>query len=164
MRDYRRAGLALPKAQRDEVEKLRKELSAVATDFDTAISSKARRRLPSPKPNWPGLRKRCLPRPGSRPAMTNTASRSMSPWQYLAVLEHVKSEAVRQRVLTEQHSLAKVENAPLIGETAGVALSDRDEAGLPELERIISSKSRWPRTVRRPSSSSKAPRRLAAEV
>ena len=32
MRDYRRAGLALPKAQRDEVEKLRKELSATTTN------------------------------------------------------------------------------------------------------------------------------------
>ena len=36
LRDYRRAGLHLPKADRDEVEKLRKALSAVPTEFRTS--------------------------------------------------------------------------------------------------------------------------------
>ena len=38
MRDYRRAGLDLPKAKRDEVEKMRKELSRLTTDFESNIT------------------------------------------------------------------------------------------------------------------------------
>ena len=37
LRDYRRAGLALPKEQRDEVESLRKKLSDLETDFGANI-------------------------------------------------------------------------------------------------------------------------------
>src|SRR5436190_3280662 len=37
MRDYRRAGLALPPEQRKEVEQLRTELAKLGTDFDTNI-------------------------------------------------------------------------------------------------------------------------------
>jgi Zn-dependent oligopeptidase len=38
LRDYRRAGLALPKAERDEVERLRKQLTSLVTDFDSNIN------------------------------------------------------------------------------------------------------------------------------
>src|SRR5208283_2450872 len=38
MRDYRRAGLDLPKAQRDEVEKMRKELTRLTTDYESNIT------------------------------------------------------------------------------------------------------------------------------
>ena len=38
LRDYRRAGLELPKADRDEVERMRKELSSLATDFDNNVT------------------------------------------------------------------------------------------------------------------------------
>src|SRR5207253_8422565 len=37
MRDYRRAGLALPPEKRKEVEQLQKDLSKLGTDFDTNI-------------------------------------------------------------------------------------------------------------------------------
>jgi len=43
MRDYRRAGLDLPKPQRDEVEKMRKELTRLMTDYE---STSPRRRKP----------------------------------------------------------------------------------------------------------------------
>ena len=38
LRDYRRAGLDLPKEQRDEVEKLRKHLTALETDFENNVT------------------------------------------------------------------------------------------------------------------------------
>ena len=44
LRDYRRAGLALPQEERKEVERLRKELSSLSTDFDANIT-KARKTL-----------------------------------------------------------------------------------------------------------------------
>jgi thimet oligopeptidase len=113
MRDYRRAGLALPKAQRDEVEKLRKELAAVGTDFDSNIT-KAQQTLTFTKAELAGAPESLLTAPGIKTGDDEYSIKINVTWQYLAVLEHVKSEAVRQRVLTEQHSLAKVENAPLV--------------------------------------------------
>lgn len=38
MRDYRRAGLDLPRSQRDEVERMRKELSNVSQDFEENVT------------------------------------------------------------------------------------------------------------------------------
>jgi thimet oligopeptidase len=113
MRDYRRAGLALPKAPRDEVEKLRKELAAVGTDFDSNIT-KAQKTLTFTKAELVGAPESLLTAPGIKTGDDEYSIKINVTWQYLAVLEHVKSEAVRQRVLTEQHSLAKVENAPLV--------------------------------------------------
>ena len=43
VRDYRRAGLDLPKDQRDEVEKLRKELTALETDFENNVTKATKR-------------------------------------------------------------------------------------------------------------------------
>src|SRR5438046_9367571 len=42
MRDYRRAGLALPSEKRKEVEQLRKQLAKLGTDFDTNIANAKR--------------------------------------------------------------------------------------------------------------------------
>ena len=44
MRDYRRAGLDLPKAQRDEVERMRKELTRPDHGFRVQRHQGARRR------------------------------------------------------------------------------------------------------------------------
>ena len=38
MRDYRRAGLDLPKPQRDEVERMRKELTRLTTDYESNVT------------------------------------------------------------------------------------------------------------------------------
>src|SRR3989442_16020738 len=38
MRDYRRAGLELPRPQRDEIERRRKELSRMTTDYESNIT------------------------------------------------------------------------------------------------------------------------------
>jgi len=113
MRDYRRAGLALPKTQRDEVEKLRKELSAVATDFESNIT-KAQQTLTFTKAELEGAPESLLTAPGVKTGADEYSIKINVTWQYIAVMEHVKSEAVRKRVVTEQHSLAKAENAPLI--------------------------------------------------
>lgn len=113
MRDYRRAGLALPKPQRDEVERLRKELSNVATDFESNIN-KAQKTLTFTKAELAGAPESLLTAPGVKTGDDEYSIKINVTWQYIAVMEHVKSEAVRQRVVTEQHSLAKVENAPLV--------------------------------------------------
>ena len=113
LRDYRRAGLALPKAQRDEVEKLRKELSATTTDFDSNIT-KAKKSIAFTKAELDGAPESLLTAPGVKTGEDEYSVQINVTWQYLAVMEHVKSETVRKRVITEQHGLAKTENAPLV--------------------------------------------------
>jgi thimet oligopeptidase len=113
LRDYRRAGLSLPKAQRDEVEQLRKELTAVSTDFDSNIT-KAQKRISFTKAELAGAPESLLTAPAIKVGDDEYSIQINVTWQYLAVLENVKSEAVRQRVLIEQHSLAKDVNRPLV--------------------------------------------------
>ena len=54
LRDYRRAGLHLAKAERDEVEALRKELAAATTEFRTNITN-AKKSLKFTKAELEGL-------------------------------------------------------------------------------------------------------------
>lgn len=111
MRDYRRAGLALPREQRDEVERLRKELSNVGTDFDSHVN-KARKSLKFKRAELEGAPDSLLSAPGVKTGDEYTIHLNVT-WQYLAVMEHVKSEAVRKQVQTEHDKLAP-ENAPLV--------------------------------------------------
>ena len=112
MRDYRRAGLGLPKAQRDEVERLRKELSNVGTDFDSNVN-KARKALKFKRAELEGAPDSLLTAAGVKTGADEYTIQLNVTWQYLAVMEHVKSEAVRKSVLTEHDKLAP-ENAPLV--------------------------------------------------
>jgi len=113
MRDYRRAGLALPKAQRDEVERLRKELSNVSTDFDSNVT-KARKSLKFNKAELAGAPDSLLSAPGVKTGDDEYTVQLNVTWQYLALMEHVKSEAVRKLALTERDQLALQENGPLV--------------------------------------------------
>lgn len=114
MRDYRRAGLHLPKVQRDEVERLRKELTAVSTDFDSHITD-AQKTLRFTRAELEGAPESLLTAAGVKTGPDEYSLKVNVTWQALAVLEHVKSEAVRQQVVTEQARLARAENAPLVG-------------------------------------------------
>ena len=113
MRDYRRAGLALPKAERDEVEKLRKELADVGTDFQSNIA-KTQKTLKFTKAELEGVPDSLL---GAKDVKTGDDEYTVHinvTWQYLAIMEHAKREEIRKRVVTEQHSLAMKENIPLV--------------------------------------------------
>lgn len=113
MRDYRRAGLALPKSERDEVEKLRKELADVGTDFQSNIA-KTQRTMKFTKAELDGVPDSLLGTPGVKTGDDEYTIHVNVTWQYLAIMEHAKREAVRKRVVTEQHSLAMKENIPLV--------------------------------------------------
>lgn len=113
MRDYRRAGLALPKAERDEVEKLRKELADVSTDFQSNIA-KTQRPLKFTKAELEGVPDSLLSAKGVKTGDDEYTILVNVTWQYLAIMEHAKREDVRKRVLTEQHSLAMKDNIPLV--------------------------------------------------
>ncbi len=113
MRDYRRAGLALPKHERDQVEQLRKELTRLCTDFDSNIT-KAQKALKFTKAELEGVPESFLNQEGIKTGEDEYTIQVNVTWQYLAVMENAKREDVRRRVLFEQHSLAKEQNAPLL--------------------------------------------------
>ena len=113
LRDYRRAGLSRPKTERDEVERLRKELSNVSTDFDSNVT-KAQKALKFTKAELEGIPESVLSSPGVKTGDDEYTIQVNVTWQYLAVMESAKREDVRKRMVTEQHSLAMAENIPLV--------------------------------------------------
>lgn len=113
LRDYRRAGLALPKAERDEVEKLRKELAAVGTDFSSNVT-RSQKALKFTKAELEGVPESLLAAPGIKTGDDEYTIMVNVTWQYLAVVENAQREEVRKTVVTEQHRLAMAENLPLV--------------------------------------------------
>lgn len=113
MRGYRRAGLALPKDQRDEVERLRKELENKCTDFRSNIT-KAKASLKFTKAEMDGVPEAFLAQDGIKTGDDEyTVQVNVTP-QYLMVMDNAKSEAVRRRVIEAHYSLAKEVNLPLM--------------------------------------------------
>src|SRR6266567_612627 len=111
MRDYRRAGLGLPKPQRDEVERLRKELSRLATDFESNIT-KAQKAVKFTKAELEGA-------PESFLQQTKTGDDQYTvmanvTWHYLTVEENAKREDTRRKLLVEHDNLAREANLPLL--------------------------------------------------
>lgn len=113
MRDYRRAGLALPKAERDEVEKWRKELAEAGTDFQSNIA-RTQHPLKFTRAELEGVPDSLLGAPGVKTGDDEYTIHINVTWQYLAIMEHAKRAEIRQRVVTEQHRLAMKENLPLV--------------------------------------------------
>ena len=111
IRDYRRAGLDLPKAQRDEVERMRKELSRLATDYESNIT-KAQKAVKFTKAELDGVPESFLEQTKTGPdeytVMANVT------WQFLTVEENAKSEDIRKRLEVEHDNLARAENIPLL--------------------------------------------------
>jgi thimet oligopeptidase len=111
LRDYRRAGLHLPKAERDEVERRRKELTALCTDFESNIT-KAERPLKFTKAELEGV-------PDDFLKQTKTGDDEYTvmaniTWQYMMVMENARREDVRRKFETERGNLARAANLPLL--------------------------------------------------
>jgi thimet oligopeptidase len=111
MRDYRRAGLDLPKPQRDEVEKLRKELSRLTTDYESNIT-KAEKAVKFTKAELEGV-------PESFQAQIKTGPDEYTvmaniTWHYMSVMDNAKREATRKKLLVEHDNLARAANVPLL--------------------------------------------------
>ncbi|MCX8090009.1 MAG: Zn-dependent oligopeptidase [Verrucomicrobiae bacterium] len=119
LRDYRRAGLHLPKAERDEVERLRKELARLGTDFDTNIT-KAKKALKFTRAELEGLPEDFLNLPEIKTGPDEFTILANVTWQYLMVMENARREDVRRRMLIAQHTLAKEENLPLLEKILGL--------------------------------------------
>jgi thimet oligopeptidase len=111
MRDYKRAGLELPKAERDEVERMRKELARLTTDFDSNVT-KAQKAVKFTKAELDGV-------PDSFLEQTKTGDDEYTvmanvTWHYITVMDNAKREETRKKLLVEHDNLARTENIPLM--------------------------------------------------
>jgi thimet oligopeptidase len=111
MRDYRRAGLDLPKAQRDEVEKMRKDLTRLTTDFESNVT-KAQKAVKFTQAELEGV-------PESFLAQIKTGTNECTvmaniTWHYISVMDNAKREDTRKKLLIEHDNLARAANIPLL--------------------------------------------------
>jgi thimet oligopeptidase len=111
MRDYRRAGLALPKAERDQVEKLRKDVSSLAIDFESNVT-KAEKAVKFTKAELDGVPDGLLEQIKTG-ADEYTVMANVTV-QYVTVMENARLEDTRKRLLIEHDNLARKENIPLL--------------------------------------------------
>jgi thimet oligopeptidase len=111
MRDYRRAGLDLPKAERDQVERMRKELSSLSTDFEENIE-KAKQPVKFTKAQLEGV-----PDDFLQQVKTGDDEYTLMAnitWHYLTLLDNAKREETRKQFVIAQCNLAREQNIPLL--------------------------------------------------
>src|ERR1039458_1395063 len=101
LRDYRRAGLDLPKDQRDEVEKLRKQLTALETDYENNVT-KATNSLKFTKAELDGVPEDFLAQKGIKTGPDEYTLMANITFHYLMVEENAKPEATRKRMMIAQ--------------------------------------------------------------
>ncbi|PWU10503.1 MAG: hypothetical protein C5B50_25430 [Verrucomicrobia bacterium] len=111
MRDYKRAGLELPKAQRDEVERMRKDLEGMQTDFESNVT-KARKAVKFTKAELDGV-------PDSFLEQVKTGDDEYTVLanvtvQYIRVMDNAKKEETRKKLLIAHDDLAREQNIPLL--------------------------------------------------
>jgi thimet oligopeptidase len=115
LRDYRRAGLDLSPEKRQEVEKLRKDLSKLGTDFDSNIVE-VQAPVVFTKAELDGVPESFLASPGVKTGDDAYTVKANVTWQNIAVLENAKSEEVRKRLYVVHDSLAKEKNVPVLNQ------------------------------------------------
>ena len=120
LRDYKRAGLELPKAERDEVERMRKDVARLSTDFQTNINE-ARKPLKFTKAQLAGVPDSFLDSKGIKTegADEYTVMANVT-FHRLIVMENCKVEATRKLLATEAENLAREKNVPLLKQILGL--------------------------------------------
>jgi oligopeptidase A len=113
LRDYRRAGLNLPKDQRDAVEKMRKQLTGLETDFENNVT-KATKALKFTKADLAGVPADFLAEKGIQTGPDEYTLMANITFHYLMIEENARSEATRKRMMVARCNLAREDNIPLL--------------------------------------------------
>ncbi|MBT5926016.1 MAG: Zn-dependent oligopeptidase [Verrucomicrobia bacterium] len=113
LRDYKRAGLSLSENDRKEVEKLRKELSALSTDFDSNIT-KAQSTLEFTAEELKGVPSSFLESDGVKTGEDAYSVKANVTWHFLNIMENAQSETTRRRMKEARYSLAGDKNVALL--------------------------------------------------
>ena len=113
MRSYRRAGLALPADERKEVERLRKDLAALETQFALNINQ-ARAPLDFTAAELAGMPQSFLDSPGVKQPDGRYRVMANITWHVAAVGDNADNADVRRKVLFARSNLARVTNTPVL--------------------------------------------------
>ncbi|MDB6113633.1 MAG: prlC [Lacunisphaera sp.] len=113
MRTYRRAGLALPAAARAEVEKLRKDLAGLNTEFAVNINN-ARAPLDFTAAELAGVPQSFLDSPGVKQPDGRYRVMANITWHAVAIAENADNPATRRRVNIARYNLARDTNIPVL--------------------------------------------------
>jgi thimet oligopeptidase len=113
MRTYRRAGLALPAAERAEVEKLRKDLAGLTTEFSVNINN-ARAPLDFTAEEMAGVPASFLESPGVKQPDGKYRVMANVTWHAVAIAENATNPATREKVNVARNSLARETNIPVL--------------------------------------------------
>ncbi len=113
VRDYRRAGLNLPKAQRDEVEKLRKQLTILETDFQNNVT-KATKSLTFTKAELEGVPEEFLEQKGIKTGPDEYTVKANVTFHAVMIGENAKSGDTRKKFSIARRNLAREQNIPLL--------------------------------------------------
>jgi len=113
MRNYRRAGLALPAAERAEVERLRKDLAALNTQFAVNINS-ARAPLDFTAADLTGVPQSFLDSPGVLQPDGRYRVMANITWHAVAIAENADNPETRRRVQTARFQLARETNTAVL--------------------------------------------------
>jgi thimet oligopeptidase len=119
MRDYRRAGLDLPRAERDEVERIRKELSTLETDFDNNVT-KATKVVTFTKAELEGVPEDFLNQKEVKTGADEYSVKANITWHYIMVMDNAKREDTRKKFLAAHDDLARGVNIPLLEKILGL--------------------------------------------
>ncbi len=111
LRDYRRAGLDLPKPQRDQVERMRKEHARLTTDFESNVT-KARQAVKFSRADLEGVPEDFLAQ--AKTSDGNYTVMANITWHYLSVMDNAKREQTRKKLLLARDNLARKANLPLL--------------------------------------------------
>lgn len=113
MRTYRRAGLALPAAERTEVEKLRKDLAGLNTEFAVNINN-ARAPLDFTAEELAGVPQSFLDSPGVKQPDGKYRVMANVTWHAQAIGDNADNPATRRAVNIARNSLARETNIPVL--------------------------------------------------
>lgn len=113
MRSYRRAGLALPAAQKIEVEKLRKDLTALTTQFAANINE-ARAPLDFTAEELAGVPASFFESPGVKQPDGKYRVMANITWHALTVGENADNPETRRKLSVARGQLAAEKNVPLM--------------------------------------------------
>ena len=115
MRDYRRAGLALPPNERSVVEKLRKELAKLETDFEANIVA-VKAPVVFTKAELEGVPDSILGSPGVKTGDDSYTILANVTFHYNTVEETAKKEETRKHLYQVRFNLARDKNVPVLND------------------------------------------------
>lgn len=113
MRDYRRAGLALPPDERAEVEKLQKRLAALNTEFGVAINE-ARATLDFTADELAGVPESFLTAPGVQQPDGRYRVAAHVTWHATTLMQNARDPETRRRFSQLRGNLAREKNVAVL--------------------------------------------------